>query len=178
MDSKEAKNSKEKKDIKDINKRVWYYIIIILIVIIIVIGYFYYVKQNEISGLQNQINQLENNNTDLNNQITGYSVRIDSLKSFSKSVKSGNVAFWEENGEDVISAQVPLNFYSARIFSENIVSKFIDDSGSNDYTFKNIKKNMSIWTANFVCRGAVNDSNCGAQVVIDEGQKSYSYSTL
>lgn len=178
MDSKEAKESKEAKDTKETKtgkssgNGIWFSIVIIIILIIVIVGlYVFYQNQNFL--FQNKINGLEKNNSDLSNQVTGFSIKVDTLKNFSQNVKSGQVPFWQLNGEDVMVVQVPLNSYSARVFSQNIVAKYALD---NNYTFKKVTKNMSIWTANFICSNVVNDSSCGAQVLIDERAKTYSYS--
>lgn len=182
MDSKEAKESKgvkdtkETKTLKSSKKGIWYFIVIVILIIVILGLFVFY--QTQTSGLQNQVNQLEKNNSDLNNQITGFSVKIDTLnklKNFSENVKSGQVPFWDENSNDIITGIVPLNFYSARVLSQNIISKN-SERFVNNFSFSKITQNKTIWTSNFVCSG-INDSSCGATVVINEGQRSYSVSS-
>ncbi len=189
MDTKEVKDPKEAKDLKEVKdsetkkdakKGYWYYSVIVLVILIVLVavgGYYFNLnnlKQNEISELQKQIGELTNNNKDLNLQITGFSSKVDSLKSFSEKIMQGNVPFWDENGEGIVVAMVPLNSYSARKLSEGIVLEDLGNASANNLVFKNITRNGKNWTSLFVCKDNLNDSSCGATVAIDEIKKSYS----
>jgi hypothetical protein len=107
----------------------------------------------------------------LNSQLTGFSIAIDSLKNFSQSAKIGSVPFWDQNSNDITLGNIPLNSYSAKILSQNIIFKNSENL-VNNYTFKTVTKNKTIWTSNFICAD-INDSSCFATVVIDESSKSY-----
>lgn len=173
-DTKKDKDAKETEDVKDTKKTYWYFAVIIIIALIIIIFVINSIKQNEISELQKQIDKLKSDNQDLGSQITGFSSKIDSLKSSNEKIKAGNVPFWSEDGKGMLMAVIPLNYYSARVFSENVVKE--SDAEATNLVFKSIAKNKTNWIASFVCGDAVDDSSCGGQVMIDEDKKSYSFS--
>jgi hypothetical protein len=169
MDDKEVSEVKEEK--KGKSRGGFYFLLVVVIVLIVIIVGYYFFNSSQTSGLQNQISQLKENNTNLNSQLTGFSIAIDSLKNFSQSAKSGSVPFWDQNSNDITFGIIPLNSYSAKILSQNIILKNSQNL-ANNYTFKSVTKNKSIWTSNFMCAD-VNDSSCFATVVIDESSKSY-----
>ncbi|VVB78424.1 Uncharacterised protein [uncultured archaeon] len=147
-----------------------YYMAVMIIVLVAILIVVSVIKENEISGLKKQIDKLNEDNKNLDFKITGFSLKFDSFKNFSESVRDGNVPFWEENGEDMLIARVPLNPYSARKLAETVVSNY-----SDNFIFKSIIKNGDKWEVLFVCKNSSDtNSSCSEQVVIDEGKKIYS----
>jgi len=150
----------------------WYYYVLVIIIVIVIAVIVVNLKQNEISGLQKQVNQLKDTNTNLNSRVSGFSILIDSLRNFSETSKGGNVPFWDQNSNDIVTGTVPLNFYGARVLSQNIISKN-SEKFTDNLSFNKVIQNKTIWTASFTCSN-VNDSSCGATVVIDEANRAYS----
>ncbi len=182
MDSKETKESKdlkevrESKEIKELetgneNRRGLSYVVIILIIVGLILISVLVFKQAQITKLSGQVVKLTEENKNLNSQVNESFSTADSLKNFYGNIKSGNVPFWGENNKGAVTAIIPLNFYTARKLSEKIILGLNDNA--ENLVFKDISRNQTIWTAVFSCKDDLNNSECGKQVIIDDGKKTY-----
>lgn len=168
-ETKETKDSGNVKESEDKNKGGLSYAVMVLVIIGLVLISVLIFKQIEVSKLTGQVVKLTEENKNLSSQSVSM---ISSLKNFYSTIKFGNVPFWEENNQGVVTAAVPLSSFTARKLGENVISDLGENAGN--LVFKSVVRNQTIWTVVFVCKDDLNNTECGKQVVINEDEKTFS----
>ncbi|MEM0465965.1 MAG: hypothetical protein QXW97_04685 [Candidatus Pacearchaeota archaeon] len=154
----------------------WVIIIGVLILILssFFIGYYANSNNNALNDLREKLNQSLRTNANLNAYVVSLESQIETLKNYSRSVSSGTVYFWKNDGMQVINVKVPMDSISAKKSVLDVIKLNTDNFNEKNYQISSIKVQNKIWTANFSCNKNITETSlCSGLVKIYENNRTF-----